>query len=74
MKDTIKFTFECSKTLEAPVFQGFKIGNVKIELIDSTTSNIIGNYNIIVDSNINKKNGFTYFVEFLKQYKKFAIF
>ena len=74
LKDKIRFTFECTKTLEAPVFQGFKIGNVRIELIDSTTSNILGYYDIIVDSNINKKNGFTYFVEFLKQYKKFAIF
>lgn len=71
--DKINITFNCDKTIEAPVIKGSKIGYANIIINDINSTNTLTNCDIIVDSTINKKNIFTYFIDFLKLYKNLKI-
>ena len=71
--DKINITFNCDKIIEAPVIKDSKIGYANIIINDINSNFILTNCDIIVDSTINKKNIFTYFIDFLKLYKNFKI-
>lgn len=68
--DNISISITCNKTLNAPVIKNTNIGTITISIFNS---DFLIKTNIYTNCNIDKKNSFTYFMEFLKLYRYFSI-
>ena len=63
--NNIKITINCKQILEAPVFQGTKLGSIQIY----AGNELVSSCDILLNNNIYKKNMFNYFTEILKGLK-----
>ena len=63
--NNIKITINCKQIIEAPVFQGTKLGSIQIY----AGNELVSSCDILLNNNIYKKNMFNYFTEILKGLK-----
>ena len=61
---SLQVSIDCTRYLEAPIEQNFKIGSIKV----CSNNDIILDTSILLDCNIDRKNTFDYLKYFIKNY------